>query len=608
MPDLNTVSVVAFDTETSGLNIHADRPVGYVLTWGHGPSETVYYPIRHESGGNVEAGPVISYLKGLFARPDLRVVMHNAAFDLWMAEKDGIVINGTVEDTALNAALIDENQKSFSLGACCEVAKVEAKKGEELYAAIAARLGGTPDRNQMSKFWKMPGDDPLITEYAAGDGTSTFQLWAWQQRVLDEQYLRRVHKVECDLIKVIHRTRRDGLVVPKKLMDDAFEKAKARYDDCVVEIDGINPFNPHEVGRHIKDVATDYGMSAWDPSIKTPPKSKPTRAHPQGQDLFPSEYLMQSEVGRRIIRARKFRHLLDSCIIPMREKHIVDDRVHPTFWQMASDENGAVSGRLSVSDPDVHQSPKRYRETGVIYRSAFSSPPGMVLWEGDYNQCEYCLLAHYSDAPKLVSGYNERGIDAHQELADTLGVSREEGKKLNFSILYNLGIASLASSLGLSEDEARTIRNRYFQEIPEVETFIRKAERAARQRGFVRTLLGRRRRFLNTSDAYKSVNAITQGSCADILKLKMIEVDDYLRSSGNGRLAFTVYDSLICYIDEGSVGEADDEINRICTSFSKNESGFSLRVKMKIDSCYGRTWADTSYGEPVSDGGRCRLL
>lgn len=610
-PNLDSARIIAFDTETDGVDVHDSKPVGYVLTWGSGPDETAYYPIRHEGGGNMDASAVLGYLRDLLKRLDLRVVMHNAAFDLWMSAKDGITIDGPVEDTAINAALINENRKSFGLNACCIDAGVQAKKGDELYAHMARVFGGPPDRRvQMANFWRLSGDDALAVSYAAGDGTSTLQLRNAQQADLDIQKLRRVWMVECALIPVLHRARLRGVHVSESRLDEVYDEVNARLEKARHEIDGIDPFDPDSVGRYLKDVATGYLAHDWDEKIvPAPPRTKPVPNFPDGRPCYPRSYLESFSSGHAILKARKYDHILRSSINVMKN-HVRDGLVHPAFWQLPTDMNGTVTGRLSCTNPNLQSVPKRDRELGVLFRSVFTSPPGTVFFEGDYSQCEYRILAHYAKSPWLLSLYNEDDGDIHASVASKLGLDgRDDAKAINFSIVYCMGNKSLATQLGVSCEEARKIRGDYFRRMPEVESLINKTSRAVRQRGFIMTLLGRRRRFVDpVNEDYKAINALCQGGNADIIKLKMVEVDNYLHGEGHGHLAFSVHDSISCYLNESDAKVASKNIDDICCDFDTKDYGFDFRVRMKMDWSFGRTWADTSYGSIVDDDTGCRLL
>ena len=667
-PNLSNADVIAFDTETSGLDPHKDRPVGYVFTWSMNPRDSIYLPIRHEGGGNLDPEPVIRFTKDTLARTDLRVVMHNAAFDIWMAEKDGIFIEGAVEDTALNAPLIDENLGKYNLQVCCERAdkevanqikafddrisyvrnivknlggkegkndldpelelsmliavkrslvRVQSKKAEPMYEHLAGKFGGKPTRDQMSNYWRLPGDDPVAVEYAVGDGTSTLQLWNYQQVELDVQDLRRVWRVESDLVQVLARARKRGVPVDVDYLGRMKENVAGLLKQAMSDIGNINPRAPSEFRPFVESIAT-HGKSdlipadtpaedkerqvfdMWDEKvIPLPPRTKPSKTYPKGQLSFNTKYLKKNPETNKIVRARKLAHMESLFVTPLTERHVYKGHVYPNFWQMAADDYGTVTGRLSGSDPNMQQVTKRDKELAKILRPVFVAPDGYTLCEMDYSQCEYRLFAHFAQAERLIKAYNEDGIDMHVMVSRLLNMPRDQAKNMNFGMLYGMGDASLAGHIGVSKAEAKAYKRKYFQEVPEAETFMELAAEAAERRGYVRTLLGRRRRYKNPrAMSYQAINSICQGGNADIIKIKMIEVDDYLRSSGRGHFAFSVHDALVMYLsNEFDVHETAREIKRICMNFTQEEHGFSLRVGMKLDEGFGKNWAEASFPE-----------
>jgi DNA polymerase I-like protein with 3'-5' exonuclease and polymerase domains len=617
-PDLSTVNTIAYDTETTGLDIHKDYPIGYVITWGMRPEESKYYPIRHEGGGNLEPGPVIDFIRRTLCRSDLRVVMHNAAFDLWMSHKDGITINGAIEDTGLNDPLIDENNKKYNLEACCARAKVQAKKAEQMYEYLAERFGGKATREQMANFYKLSGEDPMAVEYAEGDGTSTLQLWDWQQKELDKQELRRVWNIECGLIPVLHRSRLRGFPIQEDELDRLHSRVKVMRKEAVDKIGGINPKAPSEVGPYIASIATKGKSDELPPSlsktereakilemwnsdiIPVPERTKPSSRFPNGQLSFNKDYLAGFPEGELINDVRKIGHLEDSFIIPLKERHVHNGLIHPNFWQLASDDYGTVTGRLSCSDPNLQQVTKRDKKLGPIFRRVFVPPEGRILEEKDYEQCEYRLFAHYSKSKILIERINQPGSDVHKIVGDILNVERDKGKELNFSLVYGLGVKNLAKKLRCSVGDAKAHKWCYFQEFPEAETMSDRVQELVLERGYVMTLLGRRRRFRERrKDGYKGMNAICQGGNADIIKMKMIETDDYLRSTGYGEFGISVHDALVNFLDPAHREKASAEITQICKTFTKEQHGFKLRTNMELDEGFGTNWAEASYSPEV---------
>ena len=203
--------LIAFDTETTGLTVK-DKVCGWVITDEH---HSLYVPVRHEGGGNIPDAQEFekALYNAFYSRylSGIRTVGHNLGFDLRIAARHGVVIAGPVEDTMINESVINDLTVGYGLEECAARHQVAAKKGAEIYAAIAAKFGGLADRKQMQHFYKMAGDDPVVVDYATGDGTSTLELRGKQQVLLDRDDLRRVWKLECDLIPYLARMHSRGL-------------------------------------------------------------------------------------------------------------------------------------------------------------------------------------------------------------------------------------------------------------------------------------------------------------------------------------------------------------------------------------------------------------
>src|SRR5262252_2526866 len=213
-PNLRSAKMIVLDTETTGTAWPLDKPVGYVVCWGPGPDQSEYFPTAHAGGGNLPREKVLSWLRDLLANPDLQVVNHSLKFDLHMAENDDLQVAGSLEDTQVNAALIDENALHYNLDDVARRCGVQPKAGDPLYRRLAERFGGDPDRKtQIGRISQLSGSDPVVVSYATGDGTTTWQVRSAQQEDLTAQNLRMVWAVECRVVRVLQRMERRGVRV-----------------------------------------------------------------------------------------------------------------------------------------------------------------------------------------------------------------------------------------------------------------------------------------------------------------------------------------------------------------------------------------------------------
>jgi len=564
---------VVIDVETNGLDWRVNHIVGYVLTFGDRDEDSYYMPVRHESGPNLDANMVKAMIVQSQDRPRLWIG-HNISFDLSMLHREGIVLEGTFEDTMLNAALLDEFQRSFSLEACAETNGVQAKKGSEMYEHLAGMFGGLPGKNQMANFWRTAADDPVAIDYATGDGVSTWQLWERQQIYLNGQDLWQVHRVECDLIPVLSRMTMRGIRVHEdrlyKLHDVMVKRQKTAQE-------AIGELNVNS-GPQLKKFFEKHNLTDWPTTEK-------------GNPSFTEEWLRTNEPGKQILAVRKVKYMLESFIDPMMSRHLFRGRVHSQFNQLKSDEFGTVTGRLSSSNPNLQQVPKRVVNMGVPFRSIFLPDEGMVWGSADYSQCEPRLLAYYSRCKVLLDGYTQTpSVDAHTAVAKAANIDRQSGKRLNQALLTGAGTKKAASMLGLPMKEALAIVDEYFKAMPEIKDLQRHASSVMVKRGFVKSILGRRARLEAYGKEYKAVNRLLQCSNADMIKRAMVQIDALYRSSGDGsHLLNNVHDALDSQFLPGKEEVYREGLRIMCDVPE-------IDIPIEVDEDMGDDWAIASYG------------
>lgn len=607
--------LVFYDTETSGLDERRNHVVGYVLK-AHQSPNSYYVPVRHHGGGNLPGCRVpetpegwrgdlhpfeVEFAKVARSNGHRRWVGHYLDFDMKMSDRHGIHLEGDLEDTMLNAALIDENQRSFSLDAVAKYMEVTAKKGDELYEYIIDTLG-LPDairaqpRKSMEHFWRTNAAEPVVYEYAAGDDITTEELWAEQQKVLDEEDLRRVHGIECRLIRTIFRMTRRGVRIDEDQLDVVSRKFQQLIED---RKRSFPPGFKSNAPTQMKAFLAHRIDENWPRNPVT--KAQRIKAEKDGTDpvgalKFDEKTLMKVPEGRDIVLVRKMEHAESSFTGPMKNEHLFNGRVHCSFNQMKKDDYGTVTGRLSSSRPNLQQVPKRDKIIGPLYRTIFLPEEGHYWDTNDYKQQEYVVFADYTRDPALVAGYSQDPpVDIHSVVAEMFGVERDPtAKRLNLGILYGMGKDALAGHVGCSVAEAIAYKRRYQEKFPSGPGFLDKAGKRAKARGWVKTYLGRRRRF-TPEFAHKAGNAVIQGSSADITKTKMVEVDEFFASEGDlAFLMLQVHDALDLSIPIG-MDWLGNEARRIMKSFGENDV-IKMGVPLGVDSGQGPNWSVATYG------------
>ncbi|RMH17784.1 MAG: DNA polymerase I [Gemmatimonadetes bacterium] len=331
------------------------------------------------------------------------------------------------------------------------------------------------------------------------------------------------------------------------------------------------------------------------------PVVKRTKTGPSTDSSVLEELAAQgAEIPLRMLEYRELEKLRSTYVDALPQ--LVNPRtgrIHTRFNQTV-----AATGRLSSSDPNLQNIPIR-TELGRSIRRGFVPEPGFVFFGADYSQIELRVLAHFSGDEAFVTAFTQ-GIDVHRQTAsvifdvpleDVTDEQRARAKTINFATLYGQGAFSLARQLGIPRDEAQAFIDEYFERFAGVRAFLDEQVRLARERGYVETLLGRRRyvpelraKNWNIRQFGERVaqNTPIQGTAADLIKKAMLDVDAALTRAGSGaRMLLQVHDELLLEVPEGE----EEAVARIVTE--RMESAIELSVPLVVEGGFGRSWYET---------------
>lgn len=610
----STTHEVVLDVETSGLDWRRNFVCGWVFTFSANPSDTYYIPVRHGGGKNLldwKAPTTEHYgskdkqhpfekalAKIALARRELRWIGHNEKFDLHFAANpvSKVLITGLTEDTMVTQAMINEFMKQFTLDACCEYFNIEGKKGGPLYKHLAGKFGGQPvAKETMGNFWRLAGDDAIGVDYATGDGSATWRLKDRQRLDIEAQQMVQVWEVERRLTRVLFRMEHRGMRLDEGRLDEVIDivDGKLKRAKEILPPTLTNPKAPTQLEPAFRAL----GM-----------QDKDFARTPGGKISFTEAWLQTNPLGRSILAARKYEHLKDSFLIPLKERHIWKGRVHTNYNQLRNDEFGVITGRLSSNEPNLQQFHKRNKELGKLLRSIFIPDEGKVFASADYSQIEPVLLAYYGRVKVLMDGYRAvPHIDAHSAVSMSVFGTKEEpwrqyGKVINQAILTGAGVGKIAAMLraaGATDVDPYAIINDYHNSMPEIKRIQKESGARMRSRGYVISLLGRRARLKEMGEEYKALNRLLQCGNADIIKLKMCEIDEFFESEGDDtNLLNSIHDDLAYQfmpVYEWQYREA----LRIMTDVDKDSptAVIKIDIPLHVDAKEGRNWAVATYGE-----------
>lgn len=543
-PNLKEAEEMAVDLETRDPNIRTNGP-GWATNDGEvvGVSVAVkdwsgYFPFKHEGGGNLDKTLVLKWLQDQLNTSSDKI-FHNAQYDVGWLKREGVEMQGKIQDTMIAAPLIDENRNRYSLDSlgfeyCGE------RKDETLLKEAAKSWGVNPK----AEMWKLPSK--YVGAYAEQDAALTLNLWQQFKPVLKEQNLEEIYALESGILPLLIEMRWRGLLVNQDQAEQTAKSLHKKEKDLLKYIE-------KNFGGPIDLWAAASIARAFEKNSLTYPRTVQTNA-----PSFTAQWLESHShaLPQAIVKARKLNKLRTTFIEKMVFGHLHQGRIHAQINPLRSDSGGTVSGRFSYSNPNLQQVPARDPELGKLVRDLFI-PDGEEYWGVfDYNQQEPRITVHYASLTKqggadlAVSAYQEEKADFHQIVADLAGIDRKKAKTINLGLSYGMGRQRLTQALGISENEAEELFNKYHRNVPFIKGLSNACMRRASNKGYITTILGRRCRFdmyettnensiplpynqavekwgkegLIRAYTYKALNRLIQGSAADMTKKAMLDL------------------------------------------------------------------------------------
>ena len=598
LKDLKGVKEIAVDLETNDPNLK-ELGSGNVIGNGHiaGVSLAIegwagYYPIQHEQGGNMDKALVISWLKNLFKQEYTTFIFHNAMYDVCWLRAAGIKIKGKIVDTMIAASLIDENRLSYQLNVLAKHYVGIGKDEKVLYNA-AKEYGLDPKK----ELWRLPA--MFVGQYAERDAEATLKLWQRLHRELHDQELIDIFRLETQLFPCLVEMRFKGVRVDLEKAHKIKKNLMAREQKILNKIKDLT-------GLHVEIMAARSIAKAFD-KLKLPYDRTAKSKEPS----FTKNFLQNHphELAQSIADAREI-NKAHSTFIDSITKHAHKGRIHADINQIRSDQGGTVTGRFSMSNPNLQQIPARHPELGPLIRSIFIPEENCKWGSFDYSQQEPRILVHYAKLQNLpgvheiADAYKAGDADFHKVVADMAGIKRKQAKTINLGLMYGMGKNKLMAELGLMKESAEKLIRQYHSRAPFVKQLMDNVSRKANDRGKIRTLLGRACHFdlwqpvqfgvfkplpleqarknydepLKRAFTYKALNKLIQGSAADMTKKSMVALYK------NGIIPhIQIHDEVDISV------ESDKKAEQIVQIM---EEAVVLQVPNKVDYESGENWGD----------------
>ncbi len=571
----------ALDLETTGTDPLSAEIVGIALAvWG---DHAWYIPVGHRYPGAPAQLPLSRVLEGLrplFEGERPRVIGQNLKYDLQVLANYGVEVRGVAFDAMVAHWLLHPDAPSHALDAIARSELGIAMKtyGELLAAGGAQGMGEVPVEG--------------AARYAGEDAAVVCRLRPLLTAQLREAELEGLFsEVEIPLIEVLRAMERRGVLLDVDALAEQGKELSVLLDRLREELFALagGPFNPNSTPQ-VREIL--YGK------LKLPVLGK-RKTGPATDALVLRELAQYHEFPGKLAAYRELEKLRNTYIEKLPSYvHPRTGRVHTSWNQTAT-----ATGRLSSSEPNLQNVPLR-TEVGVDIRRAFVAPPGRILLGADYSQIELRVLAHLSGDENLTAAF-ANGEDLHRRTAAVLfdvppervdGRMRGIAKRVNFGIIYGISPYGLARDLGISRDEARAHIERFFAAYPGVRPFLERLVAEARETGYARTILGRRRPIPGLgrgelpaigAEERNAINTPIQGSAADLIKLAMLRLH---RAWKEGRLPaemiLQIHDELVFEVDEGEAKASAKTVRAIMEGVAE------LRVPLQVEVSVGRHWGE----------------
>jgi len=569
LAEITSETIVAFDTETTGLNVRNDTLVGFSFALS---DERAYYvPIAHSYLG---VGPQVGRTEAMAAIARLmeaRVVGQNLKFDLAILYAAGLPERVPYADTMIMAWLLDPGSK-VGLDALAK----------RFFNYTMRSFRQTVKKGET--FAGVPLEEAAF--YAAEDAWMTLRLYRSFSKMFalsDPRLVREAEEVEYPFINVLIHMESQGIRVDtahlrdlrQQMSDRLAELTRAIYQEAGTE------FNIRSTQQLGVVLFQQLGLKG----------GKKTKTGYSTNEAVLNSLRDAHPIVPLILEYREYQKMLSTYVEPLL-KLAEEDPAHRIYTHFL--QTGTATGRLSSRDPNLQNIPVR-SELGRSVRRAFVAPEGQRLISIDYSQIELRLLAHFSGDAALREAF-AHGEDIHMATAVKLfgpeeaPAKRNVAKSINFGLLYGMGSRKLAAELGVSTAEAKEIIQAYFASFPTVKRYLEQIQDDAKHNGFVETLLGRRRVFdyENAGGMQKAailreaVNTVFQGSAADLIKLAMLEIDrKIVQEALPVRMLLQIHDELIFEAEESDADAVAKSLQAIMEGIYPLE--VPLRCSVSID-------------------------
>ncbi|TAG53526.1 MAG: DNA polymerase I [Runella slithyformis] len=570
---------VCFDTETTSLETIEAQLVG--LSFAYRAGEAFYVPVPADQA---QAQQIVEEFRAVLENEQIEKVGQNIKYDLLVLKNYGISVRGPLYDTMLAHYLIEPEKRHNMDILANNYLNYEPISIETLIGKKGVKQGNMRD-SPVEK----------VTEYAAEDADITLQLKEKLNPILVENQAEKLfHKVEMPLLRVLADIEREGVKIDTKALADMSQVLAtdvAEVEKVIYELAGtrFNIGSPKQLGVVLFEKM----------ALVKKPKKTATGQYATGEDIL-SDLEAEHEIARKILDYRELQKLKSTYVdaLPLLISP-QSGRIHTSFNQAVTS-----TGRLSSTNPNLQNIPIRTPRGREIRRAFVPANDEFLILSADYSQIELRIMAAFSQDSTMLEAFNN-GLDIHAQTAskvfkvaleDVSSDMRRKAKMVNFGIIYGISAFGLGQRLGIPRGEANDIIQAYFAEFPAVKEFMDSCIAGARERHYVETILGRRRYLADINSQNQTnrgfaernaINAPIQGSAADMIKVAMINVHDFLKTEKlRSRMILQVHDELVFEAHREEVELLSRSVNELMCN------AIPLAVKMETGIGVGQNWLE----------------
>ncbi len=569
---------VCFDTETTSLNELEAELIGMSFSYKKGLA--YYIPLSDDREKTLET---LEIFKPFFENLEIIKIAHNLKYDYKVLAQYNIEVKGHLFDTMIAHYLLNP----------------DGRHGMDYLSEVYLNYKPIPIENLIGKKGKKQGtlrDIDVLeqTNYAAEDADITMQLYELFAPQLEKEGLERLfYKVEMPLMTVLAKMELRGVALDEEWLAKEsvdLENDLKALESKIFELSGeeFNMNSPRQLGEVLFE------------KLQLDPKAKKTKTgqYATSEDIL-QKLASKHEIIQHILEYRTYQKLKSTYVDALPSQiDAFDQRVHTNFSQTT-----AATGRLASVNPNLQNIPIR-TVRGQQIRGAFVAGEGKQIISADYSQIELRLIAEISGEENMIKAFQD-GEDIHASTASKLfkvpleevtKTQRSQAKTVNFGIIYGQGAFALAEQTGMSRSEAKQMIDSYYETYPRLKDYMAEQVQKAREKGYVETILGRKRHLkdINSNNFVvkghaerNAVNAPIQGSAADIIKIAMINIEDELgKGDLQTRMLLQVHDELLFEAPKEEVEQVSALIK------SEMETAFQTQVPLVVEVGSGDNWLE----------------